>query len=403
MESRADVGLKLIGVVRQKIRGGEIETRFAMIGRLELVNYRGFEHYTLAGLARVNLLVGKNNSGKTSILEAVDLLATEGDLDVLKRIARRRGEDLTLPNEDGGGTSAAIDVSHFFHGRQIEVGTKFVIIADNQKEQLVFKIATVNVKTNEVSFTNQRTDFDPFGVSMNLFVSMMKTTEHKALETLKLAFQMSEEGVIDLGYRYRQRSASKNQASKACFVGEDSLDRAAMSGMWNHVMIEGMENDVVNAMRIVDPKVSSVAFLSEEKFNENSSKGGILVGYEGSKRRYPLGSLGEGMRRMLATALALAMAQDGILLIDEVDTGLHYSIMGDMWVLLIKTAIEKNIQVFVTTHSFDCVRGLDLICRRRPELAGEVSLQKIDTGLNFSVSLDAREIKIAVDQEIEVR
>lgn len=373
-----------------------------MIGRLELVNYRGFEHYTLAGLARVNLLVGKNNSGKTSILEAVDLLATEGDLDVLKRIARRRGEDLTLPNEDGGGISAAIDVSHFFHGRQIEVGTKFVIIADNEN-QLVFRIASFNTKTNEISYTNQGKEFDPFGQIMNLFVPMMTTTELKGLEALKVGLQVSEEGVIDLGKRHRPRSASKNQASKACFIGEDSLDRAAMSGMWNHVMIEGMETDVINAMRIVDPKVSSVAFLSEEKFTENSSKGGILVGYEGSKRRYPLGSQGEGMRRMLATALALATAQDGILLIDEVDTGLHYSIMGDMWVLLIKTAIEKNIQVFVTTHSFDCVRGLDLICRRRPELAGEVSLQKIERLLDHSVALDARKIKIAIDQEMEVR
>lgn len=375
-----------------------------MINRLELVNYRGFDRYKIDGLARVNLLVGANNSGKTSILEAIHLLAAEGDLDVLKRIARRRGEDFASPNEDGGGTSPEIDVSHFFHGRRIEVGTKFVIDADEQKEQLTFRIAIVNIKTNEISYAVQAAMNDPFRETMNLLVSVMRTSENSGREALKLGIPITEQGVVDLGETtYRPRISSKNQAKNACFIGEDSIDRAAMYGMWNYVMIEGLENEIVSALRIVDPKVTSVAFLSKESLIERSAKSGVLVGYEWARHRYPLGSDGEGMRRMLATALGLAMSQDGILLIDEVDTGLHYSIMGDMWTLLIKTAIEKNIQVFVTTHSFDCIRGLDLICRRRPDLAGEVSLQKIERLLDHAVALDARKIKIAIEQEMEVR
>ena len=122
-----------------------------------------------------------------------------------------------------------------------------------------------------------------------------------------------------------------------------------------------------------------------------------------TQRRLPLGSQGEGMRRMLALALSLARAQNGVLLIDEIDTGLHYSIMGDMWLLVAETARRYNIQVFATTHSFDCVRGLDWLCLHHPELGKDVSLQKIVPELASAVAFDAEQIRIAVEQDIEVR
>ena len=77
--------------------------------------------------------------------------------------------------------------------------------------------------------------------------------------------------------------------------------------------------------------------------------------------------------------------------------------MGDMWLLVAEAAKRYNIQVFLTTHSFDCVRGLDRLCRHHPELGKDVSLQKIENDLDEAVSLNAEQIKIAVEQDLEVR
>ena len=63
-----------------------------MLGTLQLHKFRGFDAYELTDLTRVNLLVGKNNSGKTSILEAIHFLVSKGDPFVLIRSANRRGE-----------------------------------------------------------------------------------------------------------------------------------------------------------------------------------------------------------------------------------------------------------------------------------------------------------------------
>lgn len=109
------------------------------------------------------------------------------------------------------------------------------------------------------------------------------------------------------------------------------------------------------------------------------------------------------MRRMLSLALALIQARGGLLLVDEIDTGLHYSIMSDMWRLVVETAQRSDVQVFATTHNSDCVRGLAWLCDNDPSLAKEVSVQKIEPTLEESVAFGAGELIVAVDQEIEVR
>ena len=78
-----------------------------------------------------------------------------------------------------------------------------------------------------------------------------------------------------------------------------------MSEMWNKVVKEGKEQDVVGAMQILDKSLKSIVFLSGEMPYRSESRGGIMLGFEGVQGRLPLGSYGEGMRRLLALALAL--------------------------------------------------------------------------------------------------
>lgn len=91
------------------------------------------------------------------------------------------------------------------------------------------------------------------------------------------------------------------------------------------------------------------------------------------------------------------------MLVDEIDTGLHYSVMSEMWELVVKTAIKSNIQIFATTHSLDCIRGLATLCESHPEFASEIRLHKIEPQLEESVGLSADQILIAEELDIEVR
>ena len=91
-----------------------------MLEALKLDRYRGFESYQLADLALVNLLVGKNNCGKTTILEAIELLVSGGRVSALRDSAVRRGE---IDEDDI--LSHGVEVSHVFYGHRCEVGASF--------------------------------------------------------------------------------------------------------------------------------------------------------------------------------------------------------------------------------------------------------------------------------------
>ena len=99
-----------------------------MLGTLQLEEFRGFERYAITDFSRVNLLVGKNNCGKTSILEAIHFLVSEGDPLVLTRAAERRGEvsDAGTPSAKG----SRADISHFLFGHRLDPESCFRLSGD---------------------------------------------------------------------------------------------------------------------------------------------------------------------------------------------------------------------------------------------------------------------------------
>ena len=173
--------------------------------------------------------------------------------------------------------------------------------------------------------------------------------------------------------------------------------------MWDTVLTEAREPEVIDAMKLLDSDLKSIRFLTSGASRAHSDRAGVLLGFKGGSRRVPLGSYGDGMRRLLALSLALIQTSTGVLLVDEIDTGLHWTVMEDMWRLVVETARKSSVQVFATTHSYDCVRGLAALVESRPDLAGEVSIQKIGRSLRKAVHLDAARMQVAVEQNIEVR
>jgi ABC-type multidrug transport system ATPase subunit len=160
---------------------------------------------------------------------------------------------------------------------------------------------------------------------------------------------------------------------------------------------------VLDALRTIEPTIERVAPLGTDRRFLRFERGGMVVKLKDSKHRIPIGSLGDGIWRLLGIALALASARGGVLLVDEIDTGLHYGIMDDMWRLVRKTAERLNVQVFATTHSRDCYESLAAISRADVDVDTEVSIQRIDRGKQKAVAFSERDIVIAAERSIEVR
>ena len=367
-----------------------------MLQTLSIRRYRGFESYRLADLARVNLVVGKNNCGKTSVLEAVELLVAGGHPSVfLTSLERRSGV------EPGGQVSP--DASHVFFGHRCAPGASFNLSSDDSESTVSAKILSrkevgdefvdryVDLKRRRERYFGHPVE-DPmprFGLSIGRDTSGNFPEE-------KIVLPVMENGRIPI--RRYDWTHDRPTGPPVHFYSVDSLNPASMGGMWNTVLAKGLEADVVNDMRLLEPEIDSIHFLTGTEWRSE-----ILIGLRNGGGRLPIGSYGDGMRRLLAMRLSFVGAVNGFLLVDEIDTGLHWTIMEDMWQFVVEVARRLNVQIFATTHSYDCIRGLGSLLQSRPEMEDEISIQKIHGSLKQAACLRGDQIRVAVEQEIEVR
>lgn len=369
-----------------------------MLDSLVLKGYRRFQSYELNGLKRANLLVGKNGCGKTSILEAVELLLSGGSSSVFERVARWRGECVRHFMEEpqdplarirGTSSISRVEVANFFHGNKCEAGVALQLSSrGSEHRQLHVEIRPISEFEGPDwagSFEYRLREGGPgpvFGLRID-----------PGNEIGKTALPVGEDGTF-LDDLYR-RTAPSVSSVPLRFLTPDGYDPMSMSSVWDKLQAQGREAEVINGVKPIMPDVGSIHF--------QASHDGILVGPTNGGPRFPIGTYGDGMRRLLAIVLALVGSQDGVLLIDEIDTGFHWTVMEDMWRLVVETAGRSNVQVFATTHSYDCVRALGLLAESHPELAEQVSIQKVHPSLGHAVSFHDDQIKTAVEQGIEVR
>ena len=361
-----------------------------MIRTLTLESFRGFKEYELRKLSRVNLLVGPNNCGKTSVLEAVHLLVSNGDPRVLVESARRRWE--VTAGEDRRSVTR-YPLHHQFHGHRLDPGVGLTVSSNED-------LGRVTIDIVEGALGD---DQDP--------VEVLRETAHPLALLIRtrddnegIQCPLTWDGSIDWRSRaMRLWPRGRPKKPPIQFVAADSLHPLEMARSWNQVIREGRELEVVRAMRILEEDLRSIHFLAGDMVRDHVSLGGVLLGFQDGNPRVPIGSYGDGMRRLLSLSLSLLWVAEGFLMVDEIDTGLHWTVMERMWELAIEAAVKTSIQVFATTHSLDCIVGLAELLKKRPDLADAVSVQKIERQLDHSVSFGAAEIVTAADLSIELR
>ena len=365
-----------------------------MLQTLAIRGYRGFESYRLTELSRVNLVVGKNSCGKSSVLEAVELLVSGGRPAVLLRSLQRRGE------VGGRGRERPPLVSHIFFGHECVPGASFDLSSNGDKHVLSVKILPVEEAGEEdVDWSpkiRQRLLGSSYDKDEGDTPAFIMSIQRKAPEK-RIVVPILKDGTILLE-RHLRWFSTEPLRTPVHFLTLEAFDSAAVREMWDTVLAEGREAEVVEDIRLLEPGLDSIHFLSSAGLGS-----GILIGVRNSGRRLPIGTYGDGMRRLLALRLSFVGTANGVLLVDEIDTALHWTVMEEMWQFVVEVARKLNVQIFATSHSYDCIRGLGSMIRSRPDLADQVTIQKVDRSLSQAVCLRGDQIKVAVEQDIEVR
>lgn len=359
------------------------------ISNVTIERFRTFRKLHLHGLGRVNLIVGKNNTGKSSVLEAVRVLATGAALDELQKILRDREEYATGPKAER--SPRMLRYSGLFHGcpEISERPEPFVISADggihpNEVSIRVGWFSRQHDEQGNLRYEEHHTD-EPEGAA-SLAITTSDGTRIHRIENPRMSTFLSDR---------------RPKTGVPCFfIGPHSGENTAKLGMlWDGIALSDSEQEVVDALHIIDPQISKVNMVGGEGSRMQRT---AYVRTEAIPNPVPLRLFGDGMNRLFAIILALVNSRSGLLLVDEFENGLHYSTQIDTWHTVFRLAQTLDTQIFATTHSWDTISAFQKATAESPDTGVLLRLSRRGDEIVPTVFAE-EEVAIATRERIEVR
>ena len=351
-------------------------------------NFRCFGDLTIEPLERINLIAGKNNVGKTALLEALWLHHGYHNPELGVRVDVFRGLADIKKAEFLWGLFTEFDSD-----RAIELSS---LDSDNQLRSLRISIqerptTLVPLHNGEVERGNERE-------LPTVEVSDQETTE--AIESEVLFEYTSPAGqpteahaaIVEDGIVF-QRPRGVKEPSGVFLAARRPHRLKENANRFSDLAIVKKEDEIVRMMKIIEPRLKGLSV----------QRGMIWGDIEGMERLIPLPLMGDGIGRFLDIVLAISVAQDGILLIDEIENGFHHSIMSQVWKAIDEWAKEYTVQVFATTHSEECIRAAHQAFAASKQY--DFALHRLEQvkGAIRAVTFDQETLDAAIEMDAEVR
>ena len=376
------------------------------IKSLKLENFRGFRELNIEGFGRVNLITGRNNVGKSSILEAVRILATDASPDVIYEIMAEREEGTGESDEERivAEIEGIFPASTLFHGfPQLPDAVPDIVMStdgDIRPKKLTMKIAGLSEKRdaegNRVVFDQASSFWGEPEVE-----TVIRADVNGAPHFLRQAH---------FTRRYRAgrflgRSRSGDGFLNPCLYVSpySSQSTRDLEKSWSNILLDDYQQVVVNALKEIEPNISAVAMVRSEGANSSRDRSHIaMVRAENIDRRVPLRSYGDGINRLFSMMLTLVNARSGVLLIDEFENGLHWDIQLAAWQTIFKLAETLDTQVFATTHSRDAVEAFETAAANSSQPGALVRLVRRGNKIH-PIMYSEEQLEVVTRGRIEVR
>ena len=359
-----------------------------MFKSISIKNFRCFKDFSIDSLNRVNLITGKNSVGKTALLEAIFLLIGAENLSLVGKISHFRGI-----REFSGDLSSILELlwtSLFYNleiGRKIYIDGELIEGKSHNVELFLTPVASQKLDLNSENGTDIQ------------------------LKSMDLSTQI-------LNQKHTDPSGNISKFEMKVINGKLIIEPAPVSPPFPGYFLSaqrplGLEEDnniygrlvkakqsyiknILKVMKFVEPRIENLASIQ-------SAGVSMIYGDIGLNQMLPLSLMGDGMLRLASILLRIADASGGIVLIDEIENGLHYSILNDVWQAIGKAANIFKTQIFATTHSYECIIAAHNAFRKSDDYDfGLHRLDRINEKIEV-VTYNQKTLTNAIKADFEVR
>ena len=304
-----------------------------LLKRLLIKSHRGIQELSFDELGETSVILGSNNSGKSSILEAVSLLLRPLDPSQWVQLARQRDSDIEL-------ASALWSIFRFKGILQLDDGPQ-------QSEPL---------EIEGVLGAERRT------LAARALASEDWNSEESEAATVRIETTTNGSNQHALVFRQGERAQwGQGVEHFRCFTITPVTHRSSKTLVehLSRVVDEGEKSLALDMLQLFDPDIESL------DVSAGLRRQTVVVKHR-ERGTVDLASFGDGLRRVTALALALSRAQQGVLLIDELESGIHPTVLSDVVQKLLLAAARAEVQIIATTHSLE---ALDAVLQGSGRLA----------------------------------
>jgi hypothetical protein len=327
-----------------------------MIENISIQNFRCFDELEIKDLKRFSIIVGENASGKSAFLESLYLQNIRKSPDILQlRELRQRGY---LDKASRESPSAWEDLFHNFNSESpIYIG--------------IGRLPLLRIESKD-------------GGKISLAWKEISTQGEPASTNADVASK-------------RWSSTAPRLIHPCEFIGGSAVqDRHRLAGKLSELSKEGEAAPIVDALR------SEFPFLRDLSLELDGWSTSVFASVEGSKRKFPAALVSDGFNKLLSVLLSIASVSKGTLLIDQIEDGFYYKKLPSIWRVICRFAVEKDVQIFATTHSRECLEALLPIIEKNENDFALLRASKMNGASRIMVS-NGRHFGSALSQEFEVR
>lgn len=337
--------------------------------------YRGIKNASFENLSDVNVFVGENNIGKTSILEAIKLASNPLSKIEYVQVARMRERHL------GSRTSLPQSLTWLY---PLEGNTK-------KREEILLNYESSGYQYSIESFmTEQEYETINQEISSNVQLELDDFIIYDGRQTIaevNIHSKMTKNSQIEeriLNFETNQLSITERQKEIFHTIFISAIDHRILAlspNDINELIKSGERQKLIDALQLFDPKITGIELLIENIMDQRQRPTPYIEHKD--LGLVPVAMFGDGLRKALVIASRMIRSRNSVLLINEIETGIHTKIIPKFFEWLMDMCKLFNVQIFATTHSLEALDGMLLANQAHLDRLAVYRLEEYDEKLSI--------------------